>query len=785
MATSEIKKKISLATAGIKDGLTKAKAGVTDFTVTAKSKFASLKKSFGGLGGILSGAVVGGFAAAAKSTLNYAKEVSNLSAIAGISVEQFQKLAFGAKSVGVENDKLADIFKDVNDKLNDFQQAGSGPFKDFFEYIGPAVGVTADAFKDLTGPQALQLYYDSLQKANLNHEEMTFYMEAIANDATVLIPLLKDGGKAWKSYADEAERAGLVMEKNTIEQLKLAQFELDKISAQGTIAVGKLVAVLNDAEWYERMVPPILLAQQAWGKFADFAGMRAKELSKTEIKAYEETVAELKKLREERTKNAEKGIKIVTEAEKKANIAAAKEAVALGKIDEKIYAEREKRHKKTLTTEGLLKKAIEDRTAAEALYNFPFQTAIQKKENLLKLEKSITAEVEARAKHSAEEEKIRQKIFDTLDETAKKLKDQQDERKEAAEEAAQAAAEAAKAQEEARQEAIESTRKQLELEVELAEAEGDPNRIAAAREALDIENQMVRLMEQHNLSEQEALEIISKQQEQKQKMIDMERDLLNAVLSGDEIAARAAQKKIDLEQRAMEIMQQLKVSYEEAYAIAQKLARIEAGPDLNDSGFTTRFEQREFNRQQKQRDKALDNARKQEERDQRDQGGWIPNVSKERRKTDFGKVNMLIDKDETARRAENKKIGNMVRGGMDRAEAEAQFAAARAQRARGIDEARAAQKKFGIQDPKIKAKEEADAKAKADWEKEFDDMKDKGGLGPDGKQPGPDGKQPGPDGKQPEPKKPDQAIAEGLQAQAGKLDEQIAILTEISASLKC
>ena len=94
MATSEIKMKMSLATAGIKNGLTKAKASVNDFAVTTKSKFASIKKSFAGLGGILTGAVVGGFTVAAKSALNYAKEVSNLSSIAGINVEQFQKLAY-------------------------------------------------------------------------------------------------------------------------------------------------------------------------------------------------------------------------------------------------------------------------------------------------------------------------------------------------------------------------------------------------------------------------------------------------------------------------------------------------------------------------------------------------------------------------------------------------------------------------------------------------------------------------------------------------------------------
>jgi hypothetical protein len=63
---------------------------------------------------------------------------------------------------------------------------------DFFEKIGPMVGVTADNFKDLSGDQALKLYVDSLNSANLSQSDMVFYMEAIASDATKLLPLYAD-----------------------------------------------------------------------------------------------------------------------------------------------------------------------------------------------------------------------------------------------------------------------------------------------------------------------------------------------------------------------------------------------------------------------------------------------------------------------------------------------------------------------------------------------------------------------------------------------------------------
>ena len=92
------------------------------------------------------------------------REIDKLSQISGASTDEFQRLAFGAKTVGIEQDKLADIFKDTSDKVGEFLATGGGPLKDFFEVIAPKVGVTAQAFRDLSGPQALQLYFDSLQK---------------------------------------------------------------------------------------------------------------------------------------------------------------------------------------------------------------------------------------------------------------------------------------------------------------------------------------------------------------------------------------------------------------------------------------------------------------------------------------------------------------------------------------------------------------------------------------------------------------------------------------------
>ena len=97
---------------------------------------------------------VGAFAAAAAglgimtaATARTAKELQRFSQVANATPEEFQRWSAAAKDVGIEQEKLSDILKDVNDRVGDFLTTGGGPMADFFENIAPRVGVTADQFK--------------------------------------------------------------------------------------------------------------------------------------------------------------------------------------------------------------------------------------------------------------------------------------------------------------------------------------------------------------------------------------------------------------------------------------------------------------------------------------------------------------------------------------------------------------------------------------------------------------------------------------------------------------
>ncbi|KPU83696.1 hypothetical protein JI58_07925 [Marinosulfonomonas sp. PRT-SC04] len=163
--------------------------------------------------------LAGALTALTISTSKTAAEIKTFAQVANAAPEELQKWAAASKSVGIEQEKLADILKDVNDRVGDFLTTGGGPMADFFENVAPKIGITADAFRDLSGPQALQLYTTSLEKAGLSQQEMTFYLEAMASDTTALIPLLRNGGAEMARLGENARTLGGIMSTSTIVSL--------------------------------------------------------------------------------------------------------------------------------------------------------------------------------------------------------------------------------------------------------------------------------------------------------------------------------------------------------------------------------------------------------------------------------------------------------------------------------------------------------------------------------------------------------------------------------------
>jgi hypothetical protein len=186
-------------------------------------------KSFGA---VMAGVSVAGVTAFANEIITTGNEIKKFSQLSNTSVRDFQFYAKGAETAGISMESFADKMKDMQDRIGDYQQSGGGPLVDFFENIAPLVGVTIQQFQKLSGPQALQLYYDSLQKVGATQNDMKFYMEAIISDSSLLIPLLENGGEGFRKWGEAAERANAIMSDEMIENLALAKENVQMLSLQ-------------------------------------------------------------------------------------------------------------------------------------------------------------------------------------------------------------------------------------------------------------------------------------------------------------------------------------------------------------------------------------------------------------------------------------------------------------------------------------------------------------------------------------------------------------------------
>lgn len=184
------------------------------------------------LGVAAAGISIAGISTFATQTIDAGNEIKKFSQLANTSMRDFQYYSKGAATAGINIESFADKMKDMQDRIGDFQQTGGGPLADFFENIAPLVGVTIQQFQKLSGPDALQLYYDSLMKVGASQNDVKFYMEAIISDSSLLLPLLENNGAGFKKWGDAAERTGAILSDDVVNSLALAKENLQIMDLQ-------------------------------------------------------------------------------------------------------------------------------------------------------------------------------------------------------------------------------------------------------------------------------------------------------------------------------------------------------------------------------------------------------------------------------------------------------------------------------------------------------------------------------------------------------------------------
>jgi hypothetical protein len=263
-----------------------ASSGLEKFSDTA----AMARNALATLGVGFSVAAVTGYV---RNIATAGAETQRLATLVNTSAERFQAEAYAVRAAGIDQAKYADILKDVNEKVGQFMRGEGGEMAAFFENIAPKVGVTADQFRNLSGPDALQLYVNTLQKAGLSHTEMTSAMEDLASDSTLLLPLLRDNGKAMNDLAKEAQNVGAVLDNEAIKAAEKFNGELTKLEVTAS-SFGRSVAI-PIVQGLNHVIDQFRLARQFSDGWLDSLSRTGTSNPEERIKSIGEKIKQLNK----------------------------------------------------------------------------------------------------------------------------------------------------------------------------------------------------------------------------------------------------------------------------------------------------------------------------------------------------------------------------------------------------------------------------------------------------------------------------------------------------------
>ena len=203
--------------------LAKGATGAKNFKKTITKDFNNLKRSArdlegqifnvrNALGVLASAAVLG---AVVKAKADAAHQAMVYSRALKTNIQDLTAWQYAARTVNVEGDKMADIFKDVSEKIGDAFANNGGEAVEVMQRLNLDIKEMASLSPD----QQLLKVAGALGDVGTNAEKVQI-LESLASDASLLLPLLDNNAEGLKKLRDEAIASG-----NAISEIDAAQLE--------------------------------------------------------------------------------------------------------------------------------------------------------------------------------------------------------------------------------------------------------------------------------------------------------------------------------------------------------------------------------------------------------------------------------------------------------------------------------------------------------------------------------------------------------------------------------
>ncbi|RXW28977.1 phage tail tape measure protein [Enterobacter cloacae] len=217
-------------TGGFVSGLNQAERASAKWSKQVQEDAAASGAALAGVG---AAAVTAGLAVGAagfqllKSTSKQITETDRWAKSLRISTQELLAWQFAAEKAGVSGDQMADIFKDIGDKIGDAVLNKSGEAVDALN----ALGLSAEKLSKVSPDKQLLAIGESLGKIGTNAEKTTI-LESLGNDLSKLLPLFDNNNEKLKQFIDLAKDYGVAPDPSSIDDLVKVNQLFEDMEAQ-------------------------------------------------------------------------------------------------------------------------------------------------------------------------------------------------------------------------------------------------------------------------------------------------------------------------------------------------------------------------------------------------------------------------------------------------------------------------------------------------------------------------------------------------------------------------
>lgn len=211
---------------GFVSGMDKAERASSKWRKQVESDVKAAGSAIATIGSAAAGAAIAVSSAGIvllKSTSDQITEADRWAKSLKLSTQELLAWQFAAEKAGVSGDQMADIFKDIGDKIGDAVLNKSGEAVDALN----ALGLSAGKLSKTTPDKQLLAIGEALGKINTNAEK-TNILESLGNDLSKLLPILDNNNQKLKQFIQLSKDYGVAPDPKSIDDLvKVNQFFQD------------------------------------------------------------------------------------------------------------------------------------------------------------------------------------------------------------------------------------------------------------------------------------------------------------------------------------------------------------------------------------------------------------------------------------------------------------------------------------------------------------------------------------------------------------------------------